>query len=202
MRNRIAALLLTTFAFGLLLGACAKRPAISLIKPPSPMAETREVAPPAPPTPAPAPVAPAPPAPVVAAPPPPPVAAAPPEPPSRVMREYLPNRNVKTIYFGFDRDVIGPADAKVLDANAAWLKENPTYLVLIEGHCDERGTEQYNLVLGERRAVATMQYLLKQGVTTDRMSLVSYGEEVPACMQHNEGCWAKSRRAQFKVRER
>jgi peptidoglycan-associated lipoprotein len=130
-------------------------------------------------------------------------AVAPPEPAPRVMGgQFMPNRNVKPIYFAFDQAVIRPGDAKILDTNAAWLKENAGYVVLIEGHCDERGTEQYNLALGERRAVATMQYLLKQGIPSDRMSLVSYGEEVPACMQHNEACWAKSRRVQFKLRER
>jgi peptidoglycan-associated lipoprotein len=204
MRNRVVALLVITTSVGLLVGACAKRPAITLLKAPSPTAETAVTPPPAPPTPPPAPAAPTPPPPPVVTPPPPPAVTATPEPPAtRVLpREFMPNRNLKPVYFAFDKDVIRPADAKVLDANAAWLKENPQFLVLIEGHCDERGTEQYNLVLGERRAVATMQYLLKHGVTTDRMSLVSYGEEVPACEQHNEACWAKSRRAQFKVKER
>src|SRR5690348_17352279 len=137
MRNRLVVLSLTVVAVPLLVGACAKRPAISLLKAPSPMAETREVTPPPTPPP-PAPVTPAP----------PPVAVAP-EPAPRVMGgQFMPNRNVKPIYFAFDQAVVRPGDAKILDTNAVWLKENPGYVVLIEGHCDERGTEQYNLALG------------------------------------------------------
>lgn len=81
-------------------------------------------------------------------------------------------------------------------------KENDGYLVLIEGHCDERGTEQYNLVLGERRAVAAMNDLVRHGIPSNWLSVVSYGEERPACPRRTRACWAKNRRAQFKVRTR
>ena len=93
-------------------------------------------------------------------------------------------------------------DFNILDANATWLKENADQVLLIEGHCDERGTNEYNLALGERRAVATMNYLIKQGIAADRISVISYGEERPTCVQRNEACWAKNRRAQFRVKAR
>ena len=73
--------------------------------------------------------------------------------------------------------------------------------MLIEGHCDERGTNEYNLGLGDRRARATMNYLVSQGVQAGRISTVSYGEERPVCTEHNESCWQKNRRAQFLVKE-
>jgi peptidoglycan-associated lipoprotein len=203
MRSRFVTRLLTVVAVSLLLAACAKRPAISLLSsapPPPPPAMT----PPPPPAPAPppAPVAPAPPVVAPPPPPPPPPLVAPPEPPRRAARDFKSNDNVKTIYFGFDANAIRPGDARILDANAAWLKQNPNYVVLIEGDCDERGTDQYNLFLGERRAVAAMNYLKEQGITSDRMSVISYGEERPACTQKNEACWARNRRVQFKVAER
>ena len=115
--------------------------------------------------------------------------------------EFAENANLKDIYFDFDKYDIRANDAKVLDTNAAWLKTNDN-LVLIEGHCDERGTNEYNLALGERRAVATMNYLIKQGIAADRISVISYGEERPTCVQRNEACWAKNRRAQFRVKAR
>ncbi|MBI3824777.1 MAG: peptidoglycan-associated lipoprotein Pal [Candidatus Rokubacteria bacterium] len=109
---------------------------------------------------------------------------------------------VKPIYFDFDRDVIRPADARTLDANAQWLKANPATLLLVEGHCDERGTNEYNIALGERRARAAMKYLVEAGVAADRISLISYGEERPVCAEHTEACWALNRRAVFLVKPR
>jgi peptidoglycan-associated lipoprotein len=107
---------------------------------------------------------------------------------------------LRDIHFDFDKYVIRPADARILDANADWLKGNPKSLVLIEGHCDERGTNEYNVALGERRAKATMNYLAARGVAATRMTMVSYGEERPLCADHNEACWAKNRRALFLVK--
>ncbi len=82
------------------------------------------------------------------------------------------------------------------------MKENPDYLILIEGHCDERGTNEYNLALGERRAKSTMNFLVSQGVQANRITLISYGEERPLCTEHNEACWAQNRRAHFLVKAR
>ena len=115
--------------------------------------------------------------------------------------EFTANPNLKDIQFDFDKYDIRPGDAKVLDGNATWLKGNDQ-LVLIEGHCDERGTNEYNLALGERRAKATMNYLVSQGVQAARITIISYGEERPLCTEHNEACWAKNRRAHFLTKAR
>ncbi len=115
--------------------------------------------------------------------------------------EFAANPNLKDIYFDFDKYDIRPGDAKILDSNATWLKSNDN-LVLIEGHCDERGTNEYNLALGERRAKATMNYLVSQGVQAGRITIISYGEERPVCTEHNVACWAKNRRAHFLTKAR
>ena len=105
------------------------------------------------------------------------------------------------VHFEFDRYDLTAEATQALDANAAWLKANPRQLVLIEGHCDERGTVGYNLALGERRAKATQNYLAAQGIQAGRVSIVSYGEEKPQCSDHTEACWAKNRRAHFMVKQ-
>jgi peptidoglycan-associated lipoprotein len=84
--------------------------------------------------------------------------------------------------------------------NAAWLKDNSHALLLIEGHADERGTNEYNLALGERRAKAAVDYLVSQGVHTARIKSVSYGEERPLCVGRTETCWARNRRAHFLIK--
>jgi peptidoglycan-associated lipoprotein len=108
--------------------------------------------------------------------------------------EFAATEHLQDAHFGFDKYDIRPGDARILDADAAWLKTN-TDLVLVEGHCDERGTDEYNLALGERRARATMRYLVGQGVQAGRIAVVSYGKERPLCTQHDESCWARNRRA-------
>ena len=104
------------------------------------------------------------------------------------------------IHFEFDRYDLTTEATKVLDANVEWLRANPKQLVLIEGHCDERGTGTYNIALGERRAKATQNYLAAQGIQAARMAVLSYGEERPQCAEHSENCWAKNRRAHFMVK--
>jgi len=126
-------------------------------------------------------------------------ATAPGTPPSP--SEFSANPALKDVYFDFDKYDIRPADAKILDENAGWLKRNDT-LVLIEGHCDERGTNEYNLALGERRAKSAMNYLVSQGVQASRITIISYGEERPTCNEKTEECWAKNRRAHFLVKPR
>jgi len=111
--------------------------------------------------------------------------------------DYKPVAGLADVQFEFDKYEIRQDDAKILDANAAWLKQNTDRLIVIEGHCDERGTTDYNVALGERRAKSTMNYLVSRGVAASRISIVSYGEEHPACAQHQEACWAKNRRAHF-----
>jgi len=116
------------------------------------------------------------------------------------LSEFAPVVEVRDIHFDFDKYEIRPADAKILDADAGWLKANADRLILIEGHCDERGTNEYNLALGERRAKATLNYLASHGVAASRMTVLSYGEERPVCTQHDEACWAKNRRAHMLVK--
>jgi peptidoglycan-associated lipoprotein len=116
--------------------------------------------------------------------------------------EFTATENLRDVYFDFDKYDIRPPDAKTLDTNATWLKSNPNHLVLIEGHCDERGTNEYNLALGERRAKSTMNYLVSQGIQASRITIISYGEERPVCTQKNDECWAKNRRAHFLVKAR
>jgi peptidoglycan-associated lipoprotein len=131
--------------------------------------------------------------------------AAPPAPRSDVQsrpapKEFVAMADLADIRFDFDKFEIRPAAARVLDRSVTWLKSNPRYAVLVEGHCDERGTDEYNLALGERRAKATTTYLVSHGIDARRFSLISYGEDRPECREHNEACWAKNRRAHFLVK--
>lgn len=116
--------------------------------------------------------------------------------------EFKATDNLKDVHFDFDRYEIRPEDARILDADAAWLKARPNDLLLIEGHCDERGTSEYNLALGERRAKAAMTYLVGQGIQAQRITLISYGKEQAVCRGHDEACWAVNRRAHFLVKSR
>ena len=193
--------------FGVLLAGCAKRPATTQAAAPPPTAAAATTPGPGPSTAPPSTMAPAGPGPSTAAPTPapapaptPPATAAPAARPAPA--EFRADDNLKDIFFDFDKYDIRPGDTKVLDANASWLKSNANHLVLIEGHCDERGTNEYNLALGERRAKSTMNYLVSQGVQASRITIISYGEERPTCTQKTEECWAKNRRAHFLVKAR
>ena len=104
------------------------------------------------------------------------------------------------VHFDFDKYAIRPRDAEILRTNARWFQANPKALILIEGHCDERGTEEYNLALGERRAKATAEYLAGQGIAMSRITTISYGKERPQCTERSEACWAKNRRAHFLIK--
>lgn len=193
---------------GLLLASCAKRPAVTQATAPAPTGAVQAA--PAPPPAAPAPVAapPAPPsvaqpaAPAAPTPPatPPPTVARPAPPPSP--REFSRVPELADIHFDFDKYAIRPDAAKILDANARWLREHRDLLVLVEGHCDDRGTNEYNIALGERRAKAAVDFLKAHGVAADRFTLISYGEERPQCAERTEACWARNRRAAFLVKPR
>ena len=113
------------------------------------------------------------------------------------VRSYSAITDLADIHFDFDKYEIRSTEAEVLDKHATWLRQNPDRLILIEGHCDERGTTEYNVALGERRAKATMNYLVSRGVPASRLAIVSYGEERPACKDHSENCWTQNRRAHF-----
>jgi peptidoglycan-associated lipoprotein len=184
--------LMSLLLAGLMITGCARRPATTAASAATP-------APAAAPSPAPAPSAPSAAAP---APPAPAAAASPAQAPRPVPKEFMAVAALKEVYFDFDKYDIRSEDAKTLDANATWLKSNGDNLVLIEGHCDERGTNEYNLALGERRAKATMNYLVSQGIQANRITIISYGEERPVCTEKTEACWAKNRRANFLVKPR
>jgi len=106
----------------------------------------------------------------------------------------------KTIYFDYDRSELRADAREGLQANAAYLKSNSGVQITIEGNTDERGSNEYNLALGKRRAEAAYKYLVDLGVESSRMTTVSYGEEKPATEGHNELAWAKNRRDDFKTR--
>jgi len=104
---------------------------------------------------------------------------------------------LNNIYFDFDRYNIRPGDAEILKKNLDWFKANSMTKVRIEGNCDERGTVEYNLALGQKRADAAKNYLTGLGVDAKMLDTISYGKERPVCTDHNEGCWAQNRRDAF-----
>ncbi|HTZ41379.1 MAG TPA: peptidoglycan-associated lipoprotein Pal [Syntrophales bacterium] len=103
------------------------------------------------------------------------------------------------IYFEFDKYNIKPEFRDVLKKNSDWLKANKDYMVRIEGNCDERGTSEYNMALGQRRADSAMKFLISQGIGKDRIGTVSYGKEKPLCTEQEESCWSKNRRDDFVI---
>jgi peptidoglycan-associated lipoprotein len=163
--------------------------------PPPPVVEPPLVVAEAPPPP---PVEPAPAPPVVAVPPPPPPPAPTPAPvavvPPPEMEKAPP---LEDIFFDYDKAEIRPDAQKSLDKNAKWLRENPGLALVIEGHCDERGTNEYNLGLGQRRAQATQDYLVASGVDVNRIKIISYGKERPFVIGHDESAWQWNRRSHF-----
>jgi peptidoglycan-associated lipoprotein len=183
---------------------CAKRPVGLESKVAGTSAPAPTVAPPAVEPPASRPDAGASVPPSGAAPAPRPDPPAPTTPPSGSQRpspgDFSQSSALKDAYFDFDRYNIRPDAAATLMANAAWLKQHPGSSVLIEGHCDERGTTEYNLALGQRRAQATRDFLVAQGVAGTRLTAISYGKERPVCPESTESCWARNRRAHVLVR--
>jgi peptidoglycan-associated lipoprotein len=131
---------------------------------------------------------------------PPAMAAAGPAPviPPSVLPPGIPGK-LEAVYFDFDKYNIKPGFKDALKKNADWLQSNKGYNIRIEGNCDERGTNEYNMALGQRRADAAAKFLMNLGVGKDRIGTVSYGEEKPLCMEHNEDCWSRNRRDDFVV---
>jgi peptidoglycan-associated lipoprotein len=105
----------------------------------------------------------------------------------------------ENIYFDFDKSVLSDQAQELLKEKAMWMRANPDASVVVEGHCDERGTNAYNLALGERRAESAKTFLVNLGISGARMTTISYGEERPLDMGHNEEAWAKNRRATFVI---
>ncbi|HEJ7948184.1 TPA: peptidoglycan-associated lipoprotein Pal [Serratia liquefaciens] len=112
---------------------------------------------------------------------------------ARLQMQELQKNNI--VYFGLDKYDVSSEFAQMLDAHAAFLRNNPSYKVTVEGHADERGTPEYNIALGERRANSVKMYLQGKGVSADQISIVSYGKEKPAVLGHDEAAYAKNRRA-------
>lgn len=116
-----------------------------------------------------------------------------PEAPAAVVDDKGP----ETIFFEFNSYALTPASKQLLKSNVNWFKENPQLTVIIEGYADERGSNQYNMALGERRALSTQKYLTDLGVSPDRLDVISYGEERPASEGHDAAAWQQNRRVEF-----
>ena len=169
-----------------LVGACAKKqPPVARVTPPPPPPSTADSKPPAPPT---------------------PVAEPRPVPPEPVAEDPIASRDIgdinknspfQPVFFALDSSDVDTAGQQALNANAEIMKKYPTWVVTVEGHADERGTAEYNLALGERRAMSARTYLVSLGLSADRLRTVSYGKEFPFDPGHDEAAWAKNRRAQF-----
>ena len=171
------------------ISACAKKqpPVARPMPPPSNTANTGEVAPPPPPQPVNEPVV------------------VPPEPLAEdaIAGKSLDDLNrdspLKPLFFGLDQSDVDAEGQRVLQENAAILKKYPAWQITIEGHCDERGTAEYNLALGERRALAAKNYLVSLGIPADKVKTVSYGKEFPFDPGHDDNAWSKNRRAHFVI---
>jgi len=122
---------------------------------------------------------------------------APPPPATNLTEEELFSQNAKDIYFGYDAYDIPAAQQSSLQADIAFLKEHSGAKITIEGHCDERGSTEYNLALGDNRAGAVRSALVQGGIAADRIRTISYGKERPFCTQSNEECWQQNRRGHF-----
>ncbi len=109
-------------------------------------------------------------------------------------------QNLSDVHFAYDESELTDASRSALQANSAWLQRpHVSATIQIEGHCDERGTVEYNQALGERRARAAYDYLVSLGVPDSRLEMVSYGKERPQCTESDEDCWQRNRRAHFKI---
>jgi peptidoglycan-associated lipoprotein len=107
---------------------------------------------------------------------------------------------LRDVFFGYDSWTISDDQRQSLNRDAEWMKSNPGAMVKVEGHCDERGTTAYNLVLGEKRAKAVRNYLVELGISANRLSVVSYGKERPSCLDHAESCYQQNRRGHLAVK--
>jgi peptidoglycan-associated lipoprotein len=187
-------------AMALALAGCPKRPEVIQAAPAPAGPPAATIPAPPPPAPAPAPmveapvVRPAPPAEAPVAPPTPPPAPAPAPAPAAAVPAPSP---LKDAFFNYDKSSIRDDQKAALNDNVGWLKVNTGAKVLVEGHCDERGTAEYNLALGERRAKAVKDYFVAAGIPADRVSTISYGKERPFVLGHDESAWKWNRRAHF-----
>jgi len=122
------------------------------------------------------------------------------EEPSLRGKDYKEVPDLQTIYFDLDQSTLRSDTRNTLHSNYEVLQTHSDWEVLVEGHCDERGTTEYNLGLGQKRAAAVREYYMTLGISGTRVATISYGKENPICTDHSEGCWAKNRRGVTKVR--
>jgi peptidoglycan-associated lipoprotein len=120
--------------------------------------------------------------------------------PAGSLDAYRPVAELRDIHFDFDRYDVRAQDATILEQGAAWIRAHPKALVLIEGHADERGTSEYNVTLGDRRARSALNFLVTRGIAASRLHSISYGSERPECRDKTDQCWATNRRAHFLVK--
>lgn len=190
MTRKTNALMVLAVLVTMVVGACSKKtPPVARPMPPPPMTQASPPPPPPPPSPVEEPV-PVPPMPVE----------------DTIATKSLDDLNrespLQPLFFELDSsEVSGPGQA-VMQANAEILRKYPTWQITIEGHCDERGTAEYNLALGERRALAARTYLVSLGIPADRVKTVSYGKEFPFDAGHDSAAWDKNRRAHFVITAR
>lgn len=190
MRRHTQALMVLVLLLTVVVAACGKKkPPVARPMPP-PSTTAAETPPPTPPPP---------PQPVIETPIPVPTMPADDRISSTSIDDLNRDSPLKPLFYNLDSADVSPEGQQVLQANAAVLKKYPTMQITIEGHCDERGTAEYNLALGERRALAAKNYLVSLGVPADRVRTVSYGKEFPFDAGHDDGAWAKNRRAHFVI---
>ena len=191
MRRQAKALVILVILLTVVVAACkgkAKPPVARPMPPPMTVADPPPL-PPEPPKPVPEPA---------------PTAGVPPMPAddaigSRSLDDLNRDSPLRPLFFELDQSDVSAAGQQVLQANAAVMKKYPAWQITIEGHCDERGTAEYNLALGERRALAAKNYLVSLGVPADKVKTVSYGKEFPFDAGHDEGAWQNNRRAHFVI---
>jgi peptidoglycan-associated lipoprotein len=187
MRRQANQLMILAVVMTVAIGACAKKqPPIARPMPPPTNTGTAAAGnPPPPPTPIAEPVA------------------VPPMPDDSIAGKSLDDLNrdspLRPLFFELDSSDVSSEGQKVLQENAAIMKKYPAWQITIEGHCDERGTAEYNLALGERRALAARNYLVSLGIPADKVKTVSYGKEFPFDPGHNDSAWSKNRRAHFVI---
>jgi len=190
MRRQAKALVVLVILLTVVVAACKGKAKPPVARPmPPPMATASDTNPPPPPGP------------------PQPVAEPVPVPPmpaednigSRSLDDLNRDSPLRPLYFELDSADVSTAGQQVLQANATVMKKYPAWQITIEGHCDERGTAEYNLALGERRALAAKNYLVSLGIPADKVKTVSYGKEFPFDAGHDDGAWSKNRRAHFVI---
>lgn len=189
MRRHMKALTILVLLLSVVVACGKKKPPVARPMPPPPT--TADVNPP--------PAPPAPPQPVIEQPIPVPTMPADDKISSSSIDDLNRDSPLKPLFYLLDSADVSAEGQQVLQGNAAVLKKYPTMQITIEGHCDERGTAEYNLALGERRALAAKNYLVSLGIPADRVRTVSYGKEFPFDAGHEDGAWSKNRRAHFVI---